>query len=85
MKTLETLILDSMAITDLTPLSGLRLKWLSIQGTPIVDLSPIQDMPLQTLRLDYQAGHKEVLRSLTNLAVINGKPAVEFWKEVDGK
>jgi serine/threonine protein kinase len=85
MKTLETLILDSLSITDLTPLRGLRLKFLSIQGTPVMDLTPIQEMPLHTLRLDYQAGHKEVLRSLTNLAVINGKSASEFWKDVDGQ
>ncbi len=85
LKTLKTLCLDGMPATDLTPLRGLRLKTLSIKGTPVADLTPIKEMPLQSLRLDYQADRKEVLRSLKSLEDINGKSPADFWKEVDGK
>jgi hypothetical protein len=27
----------------------------------------------------------DILRSLKTLEMINGKPAAEFWKDVDGK
>src|SRR5262249_4742520 len=84
MKTLRTLILDSMPVTDLTPLRGLRLKSLSIQGTLATDLTPIKELPLKSLRLDYRAERKELLRSFEGLQRINEKPAADFWKEVDG-
>ena len=85
MNTLDYLCLDSMPVTDLTPLRGLRLTVLSIQGVPVTDLSPIKEMPLQSLRLDYQADRKEFLRSFKGLEAINEKPVAQFWKEVDGQ
>jgi hypothetical protein len=85
MKTLDILCLDSTPITDLTPLRGLRLTVLSIRGIQVTDLTPTEEMPLRSLRLDYQADRKEFLRSFKGLKVINDKPAAEFWKEVDGK
>jgi hypothetical protein len=83
--TLNTLILDSMPVTDLTPLRGLRLKELSIRDTRVTDLTPIKEMPLRSLRLDYRADHREFLRSFKGLEFINDKPAAEFWKEADGQ
>jgi Leucine-rich repeat (LRR) protein len=85
MKTLDILCLDSMPVTDLTPLRGLRLTVLSIRGIQATDLTPIKEMPLRSLRLDYQADRKEFLRSFKGLKVINDKPAAEFWKEVEGQ
>ena len=83
--TLNTLILDSMPVTDLTPLRGLRLKELSIRDTRVTDLTPIKEMPLRSLRLDYRADHREFLRSFKGLEFINDKPAAEFWKALDGQ
>ena len=71
------------------PISGQRRKqasWsCSFQGTQVTDLTPIKEMPLQSLRLDYRADHKEFLRKFKGLEIINAKPAAEFWKEVDAK
>jgi hypothetical protein len=58
---------------------------LSIRNIPAQDLSPLKDLPLRSLRLDYQAGREEFVRSFKELESINDQPAVEFWKEVDGK
>jgi eukaryotic-like serine/threonine-protein kinase len=71
-----------MPVSDLTPLQGLRLKELCVRGTRATDLTPIKEMPLRSLRLDYRADQKEVLRSLSGLEVINDKPVADFWKEV---
>jgi hypothetical protein len=46
----------------------------------------LQGMPLKEIGCDFQPGRDaKILRSLTGLEKINGKPAAEFWKEVDGK
>jgi hypothetical protein len=85
LKSLDWLILSDTAVSDLTPLRHLRLRKLHIEGTRVKDLSPLKGLPLTSLVLDYWAEHREVLRSLKGLETINGKPAAEFWKEVDGK
>ncbi len=82
---LEELILDSMPVTDLTPLQGLHLKALSIRGAVVTDLSPLKNLPLKWLRLDYQSSHKNFIKSLSGLEFINNKPIAEFWKEADSK
>jgi hypothetical protein len=52
----------------------------------VSDLAPLRGMPLKEIHCDFQRERNaEVLRSLTTLEKINGKPAAEFWKEVDGK
>jgi Leucine-rich repeat (LRR) protein len=78
---LHTLIINDMQITDLSSLINLRLKSLRMGRTRVADLSPLREMPLQEIWLNYEpALHAEVLRSLTTLQRINGKPASEFWK-----
>lgn len=53
MKNLDTLILGRETITDLTPLSGLPIRFLSIQGNPVSDLTPLKELPkLQELVID---------------------------------
>jgi hypothetical protein len=43
-------------------------------------------MPLKELFCDFKPERDtEVLRSIKTLETINGKPAGEFWKEVEGK
>src|SRR5262249_37453793 len=84
-KSLRRLVLDDMPVSDLTPLRGLRLTKLSLRRIRAIDLSPIKGMPLKGLRLDYNAGREDLVRSFTGLEIINEKPAAEFWKDVGGK
>jgi hypothetical protein len=73
-------------VTDLAPLRGMPLKQFWSAGSAVSDLSPLRGMPLKELSCDFQRERDAaLLRSLTTLEKINGKPAAEFWKEVDGK
>ena len=41
-------------------------------------------MPLKVLECDFKPERDgDILRSLTTLETINGKPARDFWKDVD--
>jgi hypothetical protein len=52
----------------------------------VADLGVLRGMPLGELWCDFDAGRDtEVLRSLTTLQTINGKPAQDFWREVGSK
>jgi hypothetical protein len=43
-------------------------------------------MPLKDLYCDFKPERDaEMLRSIKTLMKINGKPAMEFWNEVDAK
>jgi hypothetical protein len=71
-------------ITDLSPLKGKKLGLLWCHNTKVTDLSPLRGMPLTELWCDFRRERDaETLRSLTSLETINGKPARDFWKEVD--
>ena len=49
---LTYLTLDgSMGVSNLQPIAGLPLRWLSVVGTDVVDLSPLKGMPLEHLNL----------------------------------
>jgi hypothetical protein len=85
LSSLQDLYLDSMPVTDLTPLRGLSLNGLSIQGIRSADLTPIEKLPLRRLRLDYQPDPEAFVRSFPGLEFINDKPAAEFWKKVGGQ
>ena len=85
MKSLRILILDSLPVSDLTPLRGLEVEKLSIRGISATDLSPLKALPLKALWLDYRADREEFLRSVKTLGTINDTPAAEFWAEVDGE
>ena len=85
MPSLWNLVLDSTAVSDLTPLRGSNLKVLSILKILAKDLTPLKELPLKRLRLDYRADREEFVRSFTGLEAINDKPTADFWKEVDGK
>jgi hypothetical protein len=85
MKSVKVLLLDSMPVSDLTPLRGLGLRELSIRNIPAKDFSPLKELPLKSLRLDYRADRAEFVRSFKELERINDKPAADFWKEVGGK
>ncbi len=82
MTTLDYLVLGNTPVSDLSALKGLSLRVLRFRNTKVSDLTPLKGMPLKELWFDYQPERDgEVLRSLTSLEQINGKPAAEFWKE----
>jgi len=63
-----------------------KLTRLHIEKTEITDLSLLKGMPLKELDCDFQPERDaEILRSITTLETINGKPAAEFWKDVEKK
>ena len=83
-KGLQDLDIAGTQVSDLTPLKGLELTWLSCAKTEVTDLSPLHAMPLHTLNCDFVPERDaKILRSITTLETINGKPAAEFWKELD--
>jgi serine/threonine protein kinase/Leucine-rich repeat (LRR) protein len=62
------------------------LRNLDLRGTKVIDLTPLKVMPLKELRCDFKPDRDtETLRSIKSLETINGKPAAEFWKEVEAK
>jgi WD40 repeat protein len=73
-------------LADLSPLKGMPLTSLDIRNTQVSDLSPLKGMPLKTLDCDFKPERDtEILRAIPTLETINGKPAKDFWKEVDAK
>ncbi len=88
-KKLERLNLAGTSIGDagLAHLKDCRaLKWLHIWGTEVTDLSLLKGMSLKELSCDFQPDRDaEILRSIKTLETINGKPAAEFWKDVEKK
>ena len=83
---LTCLTCSNTKVTTLSILKGMPLESLWCDGNKIPDLSLLKDLPLKELRLDFQpARDTELLKSIKTLEAINGKPAAEFWKEVEGK
>ena len=73
-------------VSDLSPLAAMKLTILHCQATRVTDLSPLKKMSLKELRCDFwRERDTEILRSLTTLEKINGKPTIEFWKEVKAR
>ena len=76
--------LNGTKVSDLSRLKGMPLKAFSLNVTKVSDLSPLRDMPLQSIYLDFNPERDtELLRSIKTLETINGKPAVEFWKDIE--
>jgi WD40 repeat protein len=83
---LSSLTLSRSPVKDLSPLQGMPLTNLDCSVTQVTDLSPLRGLPLKALTCDFKPERDaEILRSLKTLETINGKPAAEFWKEVDAK
>jgi predicted Ser/Thr protein kinase len=71
-------------VSDLSALKGKKLDLLWCQNTKVTDLSVLRGMPLVELWCDFKPERDAaVLRSIPTLKKINGKPAAEFWQEVD--
>ena len=81
---LTSLFCFNTPVSDLSPLKGMPLKGLVCTATHVSDFSPLKDLPLKELNCDFQPKRDaEILRSIKTLEQINGKPAADFWKEVD--
>jgi hypothetical protein len=73
-------------LTSLAALQGLKLRTLHCHNTQIADLSAPEEMPPKEIRCDFQAERDaDRLRAIETLETINGKPARDFWKEVDAR
>jgi len=83
---LTSLECSATQIKDLSPLRGMPLAVLGCESTKVVDLSPLRGLPLTDLRCDFKAERDSgILRSIKTLKTINGKPAAQFWSEVDAR
>jgi len=81
---LTSLSCDGTKVADLSPLKGMPLTHLHCKSTQVTDLAPLKDLPLKDLSCDFNLERDAaILRSITTLTQINGKPAAHFWKEVD--
>jgi Leucine-rich repeat (LRR) protein len=73
-------------VTDLSPLKDMKLTYLVISRLKVSDLSPLKGMPIKQLICDFKPERDaEIVRSIKTLESINGKPAAEFWRDVEGK
>jgi eukaryotic-like serine/threonine-protein kinase len=81
---LTKLNLRDTRVSDLAPLKGMRLTHFDYTNSFVTDMSPLKGMPLKEVRCDFQPERDAaILRSIRTLETINGRPAVEFWKDVD--
>jgi hypothetical protein len=91
-KALTQLYLDRTNVSDagLAHFKGMPLKVLWIYGTDITDLTPLQDMPLEEIRLTPKNITKglDTLRDMKSLKTIGISwtqfwPAAKFWQRYD--
>ncbi len=83
---LTLLRINETPVADLAPLKGMKLTDLDCRKTKVLDFTPLRDMPLKSLACDFRPERDtELLRSIKTLEKINGKPAAEFWKDVNAQ
>jgi len=92
LKGLTVLALNGTKVSDqgLAHLKGMPLKVLLIDNTGITDLTPLQGMPLEDIRLTPKNITKglDILRDMKSLKTIGlrwqrGWPTAEFWERYD--
>ncbi|MCX7826570.1 MAG: hypothetical protein N2689_13570, partial [Verrucomicrobiae bacterium] len=79
---LERLCIQGTRVGNLSYLRGTPLTYLRCEDTPIKDFSPLTNCPLREIHCSPNANLRP-LRSVKTLEKINGRPAAEFWKQVD--
>jgi eukaryotic-like serine/threonine-protein kinase len=86
---LNNLGLPGTKATDLTALKDMiTLRRLALGDLArLADLSPLIGLALEELHFSNFKADRDatILRAITTLKSINGKPAAAFWKEVDAK
>jgi hypothetical protein len=81
---LDNLNRSQTEVSDLSPLAGMPLWELAINDTKVTDLSPLKNTSVARLLCTFVLERDaEILRSITSLETINGKPAAEYWRELD--
>lgn len=81
---LVALYCERSQLNDISALSRMPLTTLDISETAIADLSPIKNLTLEWLRCDFKRERDtDLLRSIKTLLIVNEKPVIEFWKEVE--
>src|SRR5262249_23156740 len=83
-RSLKTLSTGWWPINRVGPLAKLPLTQLHLSVTMPRDLHLLKDMKsLESIQLSYdESRHRDALRAMTWLKSINGKPPVDFWKEI---
>ncbi len=81
---LKHLNIDGTKVTKLEPLKGAPLRELQYLGTPIDDISVLKAVALESVVCDFKPRRDAaILRSITTLKTINGKPTADFWRDFD--
>jgi hypothetical protein len=76
---LTHLNIDRVRVTDLPPLRGMPLQWLTRHGCPVGEPPVPTVMPLQELGADLDpVRDARLLRAFKQLKTINGQPAERF-------
>ena len=79
LRNLRHLRIGHLSVRDLSPLSGLPIETLECEQVTTRNWSPLATLPLVSLRIDFdEALHCDLLRSISTLVEINGKPASEL-------
>jgi hypothetical protein len=79
---LRFLGLRQTLVRDLSPLAGMRLEELDLSGSSVTDLMPLRGQPITVIDLDLDLPrHRDVLRSLPRLQLINRRPAVQVLRK----
>jgi eukaryotic-like serine/threonine-protein kinase len=83
---LKVLSINDTKVTNLDPVKGARLKEFHYSGASIHEISILRGMPLEEVTCNFQpARDAAILRSIPTLKSINGKPAADFWRELDAR
>jgi serine/threonine protein kinase/tetratricopeptide (TPR) repeat protein len=83
---LVALYCERSQVNDISALSRMPLTTLDISETAIADLSPIKNLTLEWLRCDFKRERDtDLLRSIKTLLIVNEKPVIEFWQQLDNK
>ena len=86
MKSLEDLAASRLPVKDLSPLAGLsNLRMLYLSGVPAKDVTPLVELPLNTLYLD-ESGIEDVstlrrCETLEHLLIPRGATGVEAVRD----
>lgn len=71
-------------VRSVEPLASSELHAIWIDGTGVTDLSPLRNLPLVEILLDFdEARDADVLRRIQTLTSINQQPAADFWQTVE--
>jgi hypothetical protein len=73
------------AIQNRPPQNRPVRKCPNCRAPQVLDLSPLKGLPLKWLYCNFPERDAALLRSIKTLETINGKPAAEFWKEVEAR